>query len=201
LKHIEEIEKVILKIKELINTRGYIYALCIILFEDFNIDPETTHEVNYIERFNVKEASFLLGLLIQNKISLSPPESPQVLMQLKQKTYNLMKKLHESFMILFNDKLEKSVGEEYKKENFRKAQKEFFGQGSMMVEPIFYSGTGAFDVQYLEFLEKKYKYDENWLYNVKNFEFSEIKNILQKKLINFDYKSSYKDLIRLTAQL
>jgi hypothetical protein len=38
----------------------------------------------------------------------------------------------------------------------------------MLTEPIFYSGTGAYDFQYLDYLERKYKYDKVWLSEKKN---------------------------------
>ncbi|KAA6326822.1 hypothetical protein EZS27_024116 [termite gut metagenome] len=47
---------------------------------------------------------------------------------------------------------------------------DFFVSNGGMVEPMFYSGDGVYDFQYLEYLEKKYKYDKEWLLNNKNFE-------------------------------
>jgi len=64
----------------------------------------------------------------------------------------------------------------------------------MLVEPIFYAGSGVYDFQYLEYLEKKYKYDKKWLLKNKNFDLdnnikivSKIKEILhtKSKKINF----------------
>lgn len=90
-------EQVIRDIKNLIYSRGYIYALCMILFEDFHIDPEKLHEMDNFQRLSVKEASLLLGLLIQKEMDFSTPSSPFDLISMKQKTYELMKELHTSF--------------------------------------------------------------------------------------------------------
>ncbi len=181
-------ETIIRDIKNLINTKGYIYALCMILFEDFHADPEKIQEIDYRKRLSTKEASLLLGFLIQNKIDFSTPDTPQDLIQLKQKTYKLMRELHDSFMVPFFEKLEKSFQKKYKKENLRREQKEFFGKGDMLTEPIFYSGTGVYDFQYLDFLERKYKYDRDWLSKNRSFNIEQtknfvthIKNILQEK--------------------
>ena len=181
-------ELVIKDIKELISRKGYIYALCMILFEDFHINPEQLHEINNISRLSIKEASLLLGFLIQNEIDLSTPNTPQDLINLKQKTYELMDELHKSFMIPFFEKLQESIKKEPKIEEYRKEQKEFFGKGDMLTEPIFYSGTGVYDFQYLDFLERKYKYDKEWLLKNKSFDIEkskniviQIKNILQEK--------------------
>jgi len=181
-------ELVINDIKALIKTKGYIYALCMILFEDFHINPEKLQELNHRKRLSTKEASLLLGFLIQSEIDFLLPDTPQDLIQLKQKTYELLDDLHNSFMIPFIEKMQKSLKKEHKIEDLRKEQKEFFGKGDMLTEPIFYSGTGVYDFQYLDFLERKYKYDKNWLLENKNFDIKksknivvQIKNILQEK--------------------
>lgn len=181
-------EQVLEDIRKLINTNGYIYALCMILFEDFHIIPEKIQEIDHRSRLSTKEASLLLGFLIQNKIDFSTPNTPQDLIELKKKTYELMDELHKSFMLPFFEKLQESIKKEHKIENYRKEQKDFFGKGDMLKEPIFYSGTGVYDFQYLDFLERKYKYDQKWLLENKNFDIEkskdiliQIKNILQEK--------------------
>tara|TARA_B100000315_G_C14506219_1_gene554731 strand:+ start:340 stop:627 length:288 start_codon:yes stop_codon:yes gene_type:complete len=95
----------------------------------------------------------LLGFLIQNEINFLTPDTPQDLIRLRQKTYELMEELHRSLMIPFIEKLKISFKKENKIEDFRKEQKEFFGKGDLLAEPIFYSGTGVYDFQYLDFLE------------------------------------------------
>ncbi len=146
------------------------------------------HEINHREKLSVNEAALLLGFLIQNKLDFTIPESLQDLTQMKKMTYVLLEKLHQSFMKNFVEKLEKEIKKTHKKENYRSDQKEFFGKGDMLVEPIFYSGTGVYDFQYLEILERKYKYDKKWLTEEKNFNLietqkiiSQIKKFLQKK--------------------
>jgi len=49
-------DAIIKEIKELVKSDGYIYALCLILFEDFHNDPEKLHEVDFRNQLNVKEA-------------------------------------------------------------------------------------------------------------------------------------------------
>jgi len=170
-------EIVIKDLKNLISSKGYIYAICMILFEDFYINPEKIQEINLNKRLTHKEASLLLGFLIQYQNDFTLPDSWQDLMQMKQKTYKLMEELQQSFMIPFGEKLQRSLKKEHKKKDFRKEQKEFFGKGDVLREAIFYSGTGVYDFQYLDFLERKYKYDKKWLYENKNFCIEKIKKI------------------------
>jgi hypothetical protein len=49
----------------------------------------------------------------------------------------------------------------------------------MLIEPIFYSGTGAYDFQYLDFLEQKYRYDKDWLMK-RNFDIENVKEIIKQ---------------------
>ncbi|MCK4377671.1 MAG: SEC-C domain-containing protein [Actinomycetia bacterium] len=185
---VRKTEIVIKDLKSLISSKGYIYVLCMIIFEDFHINPEKIQELNLIKRLSHKEVSLLLGFLIQSQINFAPPDSWQDLIQMKQKTYELMEGLHQSFMIPFVEKMQKNLEKKHEKKDLMKEQKEFFGKGDMLTEPIFYSGTGAYDFQYLDFLERKYKYDKKWLSEKKNFDIEQtkniaiqIKNILQEK--------------------
>ena len=172
------ISAVIEDVKDLVNSKGYIYALSMILFEDFHINPEKMHEMEWSKRLSTNEASLLLGFLIQDRINFSIPETPQHLIHLKQKTYELMEELHKSFLIAFFDKLKKSSGKSHDIKNLRKDMKDFFGTGDMLIEPIFYAGSGVYDFQYLEYFERKYKYDKEWLYENKDFDFTQVKNIV-----------------------
>jgi len=173
-------ETVIKDLKDLIFSKGHIYALCMILFEDFHINPEKIQEIDPIKRLSTEEASLLLGFLIQDVIDFSTPETPQDLIQLKQKTYELMEELHDSFNIPFLEKLKKASSKTHDKKNYREDMKDFFGKGDMLTEPIFYAGTGVYDFQYLEFLERKYKYDKKWLSDEKKFEFTQAQNIVSQ---------------------
>jgi len=67
----KSIDDVILEIKELVSAKGFIYALCMILFEDFHVAVEKMHQIDYRSR---------------NEIDFSTPDTPQDLILLKQKT-------------------------------------------------------------------------------------------------------------------
>lgn len=62
-------ETVIKDLKSLINSKGYIYALCMILFEDFHINPEKIQEIDHRKRISTEEAS-LLGNRILIAVSI-----------------------------------------------------------------------------------------------------------------------------------
>lgn len=87
------ISDVLADIKTLVATKGYIYALCLIIIDDFHLNVEEIHEINEKERLNKNEALMLLGFLIQGKISTEIPNSPLDLIDLKKRTYVLMEEL------------------------------------------------------------------------------------------------------------
>lgn len=168
-------------IKSLVKEDGFIYALCLILVEDFHFTVDQMHKADIRARLSKNEISLLLGFLIQNKISLNQPNSPFDLIDLKKKTRKLMEELHWSTMIPSIEKFKPLIENPEQKPS----KEEFFGGENMFIEPIFYAGDGIYDFQYLEYLERKYKYDENWLNENSNFFFDEVIRITTKiKLIH-----------------
>lgn len=179
-------------IKVLANTRGYIYALCLIIVDDFLVDLENLHETNFRARLNKNEVSLIVGFLIQNNISLDFPDTPFNLIELKKDTYRLIEELHDSTNNPLFEKFQ--TLEPIFEDKLKQSKREFFGGENLFIEPIFYAGDGIYDFQYLEFLSRKYKYDENWLNEKKKFRFEEvvditnqIKSLHQKKIeqVNF----------------
>ncbi|PKQ61884.1 hypothetical protein BZG02_14765 [Labilibaculum filiforme] len=175
---IRDSKEIIKDLKELVNSVGYIYALCLIIMDDFHFEVEKMHEVNYWERLNKNEVSLIFGLLIQESISLAKPESPFDLLEFKKRTYSLMEELHSSTNKPMIDKFKDIF--ENQDSDITPSKKDFFGGENSFIEPIFYAGDGIYDFQYLEYLEKKYKYDEVWLRDNKAFNFKEANEIVSR---------------------
>ncbi len=169
--------EIIFDIEKLTQTNGFIYSLCLILFEEFNINPEKVHEINPFERLNMNEASLLIGFLVKSEINLQFPKDTDHLFEMRNKAYELLKELHQFYMNLGTSQTSS-------------VKKVDFGKGNMLIEPIFYAGTGVYDFQYLNHLNDKYKYDEAWLYNNKGYYFEEVKSIFNfiKKKFNKNAK-------------
>lgn len=173
-------EEIIEEIKSLVDTTGFIYSLCLILVEDFHLNAEEMHEVNFRARLNKNEISLLIGFLIQKEISLEKPKHPLNLINLKKKTRKIMDELHSSTMIPSINKFRPIIDNLKEGNNISPSKKDFFGGEDMFIEPIFYSGDGIYDFQYLEYLDKKYKYDEKWLNENTNFYFNEVIEIANR---------------------
>lgn len=176
-------EQVLEEIKLLIHSKGYIYALCMILYEDFYHNIDKIHEVNYRANLSIKECSLIIGLLVQQELDFTFPETPESVIRLKERTYELMEELHWALNSPQTEKLKalmemKVLGEdipEYNKENL-----DLFAKEGGMVEPMFYAGDGVYDFQYLEYLGRKYRYDKEWLWENKNFNISDVPQIVQR---------------------
>ncbi|MCR8559384.1 SEC-C domain-containing protein [Mucilaginibacter sp. BJC16-A38] len=174
-------EDVIADLKKLIHTQSYIYSLCLILYEDFHLDINKIHEINHRAKLSVKECSLILGFLSQKEINFSTPASPEEAIALKDKTYELMRELHSSFMApqltKIQDMLERQKNGEVFEDDWAE-RLDFFVKDKGMMEPMFYAGDGVYDFQYLEYLEPKYKYDRDWLLENKGFDIDQTKEII-----------------------
>ena len=144
-RHISEI---IMDVRKLVRSNGYIYALCLILCDDFHWSPEHLHEDNSYDKLNMNEVSLLLGFLVQDDINFEIPSSFKKLLEMKKRTYELLKELQSSL-----GDLPQKIEENIKNSEMKKI--DFFRETNMIVELIFYAGTGAYDFQYIDFLKKK----------------------------------------------
>ncbi|GER59948.1 hypothetical protein ULMA_20560 [Patiriisocius marinus] len=170
-------KEIIEEIKSLVDTTGFIYTLCLILVEDFHLNAEEMHEVDFRARLNKNEISLLIGFLIQKEISLEKPKHPLDLISLKKKTRKIMDELHSSTMIPSINKFRPIIDNLKEGNDINPSKEDFFGGEDVFIEPIFYSGDGIYDFQYIEYLNKKYKYDEKWLNENTNFYFDEVVEI------------------------
>lgn len=173
-------DEIIDKLNVLIHSKGYFYALCMILFEDFHEHFENPQKVDNTKKLSFNEAAFLIGLLIKDNIDFSKPDKILDLIKLKDHTYQLMDELHQEYNSLFYESVKSFLPANIKDNNKNVLPVDLFKQGKLFVEPIFYSGSGVFDFQYLDFMNKKYIYDDNWLIKNKGFGINDITRILLK---------------------
>jgi hypothetical protein len=174
--------EILADVKELVRQPGYIYSLCLILFEDFHLDLNTIHQVDYHSKLSVKECSLLIGFLVQREIDFSFPKTPEETFSRKEQSYSLMHELQMSYNAPQMEKLKAMVDSKLKGEILTDSDDDkldFFVKDGGMMEPMFYAGDGVYDFQYLEYLEPKYKYDKQWLLQNKSFDIDAALEIVQ----------------------
>jgi len=193
-------DQVVDDLKALIHTDGYIYALSLILFEDFHYNLDTIHLVDPRSKLSVKECSLIIGFLVQHPMNLNFPKSPEEVIAMKEKTYELAHELQMSFSAPQFSKFKEMMEIQEKGQELPSHLEddvEFFAKDGGIIEPTFYAGDGVYDFQYLEYLEPKYKYDREWLSENKGFETGQVIKIVNKVKQILHEKSKQVNLLEL----
>ncbi len=141
---------------------GFVYTVSLILLRDLFSFPDEAADINWHEHLNFQEITFLVGLLVKSEIGLSIPTEEDSA-QWFEEIYRLFDELHKKHHEHFIKELEKRVGGGVHAEDPEADYRRVFGSGTMMTEPIFYGGSGAYDFQYLEFATEKYAADKSWI--------------------------------------
>jgi SEC-C motif-containing protein len=133
-----------------------------VLLRDLFFAPEDAADINWHEHLNFQEITFLAGLLVKSSIDLTVPTESESTTRFED-IYRLFDELHkkhnEHFFELLKDRVEGLKRFENSEEDYRR----IMGAGSMVKEPIFYGGSGAYDFQYLDFAVDKYQHDFAWI--------------------------------------
>jgi hypothetical protein len=156
-------EEIVKALEELTRESGFMYSLAVASRHDLFLNPEESADINWRERLSFQEFSFLVGLMVKHPVDFTLPEDEKALMVQVHKMYELFEKLHKAHNDPLFKKLFEKAEQTLTKEEADKSYTDFFGSGDFMTEPIFYGGSGAYDFQYLEFAEKKYKKDQHWI--------------------------------------
>ena len=133
--------EIILDLERLCQEQGFIYTFSFIAFTALWSTVDTMGEVDWTQRPNHQELSFLLGLMVKNQLSLALPESEKHFYDQNNRAHDLLEELQSAYSTAGLDK------------------------GLAMVEPIFYGGEGAVHFQFLEMAEERYENDREWIQN------------------------------------
>jgi SEC-C motif len=173
------LKTVVEKIEALTREPGFIYTLALILMRDVFLFPEDIADINPHEHLNMQELTFLIGLLVKDRVDFTLPTEDESSKRFET-TYLLFEELHRKYNEPFLDHLSRNItnglGKETPKENYRR----IFGSGLTASEPIFYSATGAYDFQYLEFAVAKYRNDARWISEHVGLSVEEMANIARE---------------------
>ena len=152
--------EVIAELESLSQNDGFIYTFCGLVLNSLFMSPDEVADFNWDQRLNVQELAFLLGLMVKRPLTLTIPLSPERSETQFNTTLGLFRELHSAYGF--------SPGSPYIEtrqnlEDYVQYYDGWMDSGRGMVEPIFYGGEGAYDFQYLEMAERRYRDDRNWL--------------------------------------
>jgi hypothetical protein len=170
---------VIDKIEAITREPGCVYTLALLLLRDLFFVPEKATDINWHDHLNIQEITFLVGLLVKTEIDLTAPseeDSAKRFDEIYRLFIELHKEHHGPFLKRLAEAVKGSVSAETKEEHYRHT----FGAGEMMTEPIFYSGSGAYDFQYLDYAVSKYSDDSVWIKQYKGIDLPEMVSIARE---------------------
>jgi hypothetical protein len=198
-------EEILQKLEDIASAPGFIYTLSFLLVKDLFLDPSELADIDWQEKLSYQELALLIGLMVKHEVTLTYPDEQQCQSDISQVDV-LFQQLHFAHAKPLFDHLTEdhaaalqTMTDEQKETAFRN----LFGSGQMMQEPIFYSGSGAYDFQYKELAVKKYAYDAAWIKKEKGFSIAratqiatDLKSLAGKKHGMIKKPSSFEDYCR-----
>jgi hypothetical protein len=136
--------------------------MALILLRDLFFTPEESADINWQDHLNFQELTLLAGLLVKHPIDFTMPSEEESAKRME-RTYELFLELHHKHAQRFMKRLEDHIDQKDSQKSMEERYRRMFGAGEMMTEPMWYSGSGAYDFQYLSFAVKKYQADESWI--------------------------------------
>lgn len=170
---------VIEKIEDLASEEGFLYSLAWILLRDLFFDPEQAADVDWRSRLSHQELSFLVGLMVKRPISMRAIDEKTSQAHVA-KTYRYFQELQEAFVKPAMEHLLKTAKERSGSPADHEQFRSVFGTGDAMAECVFYSDSGAYDFQYLDFAGKRYRKDREWLEKRRGFPIEAAVGIFKK---------------------
>lgn len=175
-----QFDNVINEIKLLTKKQGFIYSFLWLLYDDFYVYLDELENINPKDKIGIKEASLLLGFLVQSEIDYNIPKSIEQVINIRNEIIEKLSKIHSKWIFSHPMFEPNSILNTDTELSYKELMKEFFNSGKSLSEQIFYAGCGVYDFQYLEYLEKKYKYDIEWLIKNKHFNFDTVISLANK---------------------
>ena len=183
-------EQILDRLNEITSDKNFIYVLSAIVLKDFCGTLSKLSSKNVRESLNNNEVKFLMGLWVKNWNNKKDKSYDEL--EVFDEVYSLMKQFHYTFMPDLSKMLKNPS------ENIF----DFFNNGLMFKETMFYSGTGAYDYQYTKWVTEKYKYDADWLLKSKSINldklpdfYHSLKMLQQAKLnkLKFESEETFRD--------
>lgn len=156
--------EIIAALERLSQENGFIYTFCSMVINFLWMSPDEAADIDWHRRPNIGELSFLLGLMIKRPLRLTEPPSEKEANRQISAAIGLLDELHYACgFSLVPPTIEAEQDIETWTAEYAQSYEDWMQGGQGMVEPIFYGGGGAFDFQYLEMAERRYRNDKKWL--------------------------------------
>ena len=188
-------------LEELAGQDGFIYTFCFLVIESLWISLDEIADVDWHEHPNAEELSFLLGLMVKRPIRLDLPEGPESIQCQLETARHLLNELHRTYSLQFSSPSDFKGSTSDLTADIGQQIEQFRASGDHTVETTFYSGSGAYDFQYLDLAAKRYARDSAWIEQHLGtsldtiIEISrQIKELLNKRVVDRKQTRSFEEL-------
>ena len=190
---------IILDLERLTREEGFLYTFCALVVDSLFFPATEASEIDWHERLNTQELSYLLGLMVKNPINEDHLPTFHRYQRQFTSARRLMEELHETYLSnaisrIINRTMQTTMPEEANASDFN---------DDAMVEAMFYGSNSAHDISYLEVAAKRYKQDADWLQDYLGVPLEEaiaiaqrIKELTPTKYNNRSYPKSFQDHCR-----
>ena len=157
-------QQIIAELRSLVSSSGFIYTLAHVAFTDFFLDQVRDATVDeWRHRLSADELTLVSGLAAASGFDVETVPTPDVQHRQVRYLYTLLRELQQVVRRPTADRIWSGL----------RSRMDVSGDGDVripklptsadLVEPIFYSGLGAHDFQYLELAYERYRHDARWL--------------------------------------
>ena len=151
------------QLRQLTHAPGFIYSLAQVAVTDLFLTPEDAATVDWSARLSFQELTLATGLAVTRHIDTAKIPGKAIAENQIEHLRHLLSQLHESYWRSAVDRIEEGLEALEPGEDPGPKLASVFSEGQILVEPMFYEGSGAFDFQYLEMAQEKYRLDSDWL--------------------------------------
>ena len=154
---------IVVDLEQLTEEPGFIYTFALMVARCLWMSTSEVADVDWTERPNQEELSFLLGLLVKHPIRLDQISSETAIIERAQRADNLLRDLHISLVSPKEASGTPTTDAKDRVADIFRQYADWMNSGGGMVEPIFYGGEGAYHFQYLDMASKVYAGDDQWI--------------------------------------
>lgn len=173
-------DEILADIRELVASKGYVFALSELLSTDMFLDIDQITKVNWRDRIHNNEFALLMGFMLKNDRIDFEEISPEEIESAIGRTVSLLEELHWTYGYGLGDAISKLKPAAVEKMTEIDKDVEFqkvFGSKDMITETTFYGDSGFYDLQCFDLAPKLYAADKDWLDANTNFSIAKAKTI------------------------
>ena len=157
-------QRIFAQLRRLVASPGFIYTLAHVAFQDFFLDQMRDATAGeWQQRLSADELTLVSGLAAAHGIYVETIPGPDVQRRQVEQLRTLLWELQQVVRKPIEERMWSQLSSPTAVLGEGRDRNQRFPTAADMVEPIFYSGLGAHDFQYLELAYERYWRDADWL--------------------------------------